>query len=620
MNAGYVRLSRDDDKRNYSSIENQKLIITQYAAAKNVFIDRWYEDDGVSGYIFDRPGFKQLMADLDQDVDTVFVKDFSRLGRHNAKILLLLDEFREKGKRLVAIDDHYDSESSEDDMIGIMTWFNERLVKDTSRKIRHAIEAKQKEGTLRIQPPFGYRRCGKNGENLEIIPQEAECIKKIYELYLQGFGYRKISAYLTEQGIPTPSMERRKRELEEGRNTDRRIAAAWSDSMVRDLLDNDFYVGTFRLKKRARQTVHGKDRRVPKAGQYIFENHHPAIIDKMTFDLVQVLKGKRVKSGYKGSRGQGDDSGIPNLFGSCLFCKDCGSKLTPIARRTSAGIRKYYICSIYNTKGKRFCSRAHLVEEDDLKKDVINYIRMCRNLLFEKIAAYDMKDFSAEKISSNERGKMIQKEIRDAKSQLKVLLVQKIKDVAANPDQEDLMKESYDSLQKELTARIRAMELRYEELQHMTEETFDAKKKFHTGPDVLDDIISRGLLTRKDIEILIERIEVDENGLPEIKLKYSLDDLIHSNVTKELNYYENKKLLAVMRFICEKDDPSFISVRWLSMKFTEMGYSGSKKAVMPYIRMLVEMGVIEPCDNKRKPYIVLKSKEEMEKMKNSTVS
>ena len=95
MNAGYVRLSRDDDKKNYVSIENQKLIISQYAAEHGAFIDCWYEDDGISGYVFDRPGFKQMMADLEKEIDTVYVKDFSRLGRHNARVLLLLDEFKE---------------------------------------------------------------------------------------------------------------------------------------------------------------------------------------------------------------------------------------------------------------------------------------------------------------------------------------------------------------------------------------------------------------------------------------------------------------------------------------------------------------------------------------------
>ena len=126
MTAGYVRLSRDDDKKNYVSIENQKLIITQYATDHGAVIDRWYEDDGVSGYIFDRPGFQQMMADLDQDVDTVYVKDFSRLGRHNAKVLLLLDEFQERGKHLIVIDDNYDSMDSSDGKGGFKDWMQSR--------------------------------------------------------------------------------------------------------------------------------------------------------------------------------------------------------------------------------------------------------------------------------------------------------------------------------------------------------------------------------------------------------------------------------------------------------------------------------------------------------------
>ena len=151
MNAGYVRLSRDDDKRNYVSIENQKLIIRQYAETHGAVINRWYEDDGFSGYIFDRPGFQQLMTDLDNGIDTVYVKDFSRLGRHNAKVLLLLDEFQERSKHLIVIDDNYDSMDSSDDMIGIKTWFNERYVK-AKRSNAPSAPGKKKELSSRGLP------------------------------------------------------------------------------------------------------------------------------------------------------------------------------------------------------------------------------------------------------------------------------------------------------------------------------------------------------------------------------------------------------------------------------------------------------------------------------------
>ena len=608
MNAGYVRLSRDDDKKNYISIEHQKLIINQYAAEQGVVIDRWYEDDGVSGYIFDRPGFQQLMADLEKDIDTVYVKDFSRLGRHNAKVLLLLDEFQERGKHLIVIDDNYDSMDSSDDTIGIKTWFNERYVKDTSKKIKRAIEARQKEGTLMTQPPFGYRRNEKDKTILEIVPKEAENIKLVYELYISGSGYRKIANYLTDQRIPTPSMVRHERELKEGRMTQRSIAAKWTDSMVKDLLDNDFYIGTFRLKKRARNTVHGKDKRVPKEEQYIFRNHHPAIIDKAAFSLVQELKKKRSRTNYRGSHRQWLGSEIPNPFGSCLFCKDCGSRLTPIRRKTSSGERKYYICTIYNTKGKSYCSKAHLIEEEDLLEDVLTYIKMCRSALCEVIVTYDLKDFEAEKKSIEKKRQELHTAISERKNQLKVLLTQKVKDLVVTAGNEKLINETYDSLQKDLLGQIHGLEMQFKELDETAIKTPDVKHKLKNALDVVDKIIARGTLDRRDIELLIERIDVDENGMPEITLKHGLSDLIAYNPAEEMNHRENTIIAVVMKLTSE-DEHGYTSAKYLSEHMTELGFKKTKQSILPYIRLMKELGILEDTDNPLKPYQILKSKE-----------
>lgn len=610
MNAGYVRLSRDDDHKNYVSIENQKLIINQYAADHGAVIDRWYEDDGISGYIFDRPGFQQMMADLDRDVDTVYVKDFSRLGRHNAKVLLLLDEFQERGKHLIVIDDNYDSMDSSDDTIGIKTWFNERYVKDTSKKIKRAIGARQKDGTLMTQPPFGYRRNEKDKTILEIVPQEAENIKLVYELYISGSGYRKIANYLTDQGIPTPSMVRHERELEEGRMTKRSIATKWTDSMVKDLLDNDFYIGTFRLRKRARNTVHGKDKRVPKEEQCIFENHHPAIIDKATFSLVQELKEKRNRTNYRGSRGQWLGSEIPNPFGSCLFCKDCGSRLTPIKRKTSSRERKYYICTTYNTKGKSYCSKAHLIEEEDLMEDVLTYIKMCRNALCEVIATYDLKDFEAEKKSIEEKRQELHTAISERKNQLKVLLTQKVKDLSVAAGNEELINETYDSLQQDLLAQIHGLELQLTELNETAIETPDVKDKLKNALDVVDKIIAGGTLDRRDIELLIDRIDVDENGMPEITLKYGLSNLINYSPADEMNRRENTIIAIVMKLITE-DERGYTSAKYLSEHITDLGFKKTKQSILPYIELMKEMGILEATENPLKPYNIMKLKEEI---------
>jgi site-specific DNA recombinase len=613
MNVGYVRLSRDDDKRNYISIENQKLIINQHTASQGIVIDRWYEDDGVSGYKFDRPGFNKLIADLDKDVDAVYVKDFSRLGRHNAKVLLLLDEFQERGKRLIVIDDNYDSFTPDDDVIGIKTWYNEKYVKDTSKKIRRVLGARQKEGTLLTHVPFGYTRNQKNKELIEVVPQEAEQIQQIYELYMHGAGYRKIATFLTANHIPTPSTIRHQRELEEGKISKRHIASEWSDGMVKDILDNDFYIGTYRLHKRSRATVHGKDKRVPKEEQYIFENHHPAIIDKLTFELVQDMKEKRVRNNYRGSHGQWAGSEIPNPFGTCLFCKDCGNRLTPIIRKTTNGERKYYICITYNSKVKRHCTKAHLINEKDLMEDVVGYIRLCRNSLCEMIATYDLKDFETEKKSVEEKRKEITELIEEQKKQLKSLFAQKVKDIASHTDNEELITESYEALQNDILAHIHALELQLQELNETTLETPDVKQKLSTALEVVDSIIEKGNLNRKDIEILIERIEVDENGLPDIILKYGLSGLIQYSPAEELNKRENKIILTTMKLICE-DTRGFTSAKYLSTKLTDIGYKKSKKSVLPYIQMMIEKGLIESSDNPLKPYTIIKTSEEIEEL------
>ncbi len=613
MNAGYVRLSRDDDKRNYVSIENQKLIINQFAAKSNMIINRWYEDDGISGYKFDRPGFNQLMEDLDKDIDRVFVKDFSRLGRHNAKVLLLLDDFQEHGKQLIVIDDNYDSMQTDDDTIGIKTWYNERYVKDTSKKIKLALNARQKEGTLMTQPPFGYKRNEKDKSKIEIVPKEAEYVKMVYDLYLKGSGYRKIANHLTEKKVPTPSMVRHERELEDGKVTKRLIAAEWSDSMVKDMLRNDFYIGTLRLRKRARSTVHGKDKRVPREEQYSFENNHPAIIDKDSFDLIQDIKEKRLNNNYRGSHGQWMGAKIPNPFGSCLFCKDCGSRLTPIRRTTSNRERKYYICTTYNTKGKRYCSKAHLIEENDLMKDVVTYIKLCRNSLYEVIAAYDMKDFDSKKRTIEEKHSELQAHIDERKKQLKILFSQKVRDLSNVHANEDIVNETYDALQQDILSQIHRLEMQVKELNDTRLKNADVKNKLQNALQIIDKIIKKGILDREDIEILIQHIEVDKYGLPKIELNYGLSGLIKCSPTLEMNRGENEIIYQTMRLIYE-EERGYSSAKYLSKALTDLGYPKSKKSVLPYIGLMMDMGIVEPSNNSLKPYTIVKTKEEIKEL------
>ncbi len=611
MVVGYVRLSRDDDKKNYVSIENQKLIINQFAVNRDMIIDRWYEDDGFSGYSFNRPGFNQLLIDLDKDVDVVIAKDLSRIGRHNAKVLLLLEDFKDRDKRLIIIDDDYDSIEDADDIIGIKTWYNERYVKDASKKIRKVMRARQKEGTLLLGVPFGYTRNDKDKSIVDIQEKEAFIVRKIFDLYLQGNGYRKIASILNEEEIPTPSMMFRQRRLEQGKSCNRRISTIWSDGMISDILKNDFYIGNFRLHKRARGAINGKDKRVDKEEQILFEDNHTPIIDQNTFELVQTIMSKRIKANY---RGQNLKS---NIFGACLFCKDCGSRLTPIIRNKDMN-RRYYICNTYNSKGKRFCEYAHIIKEDELLNDLINYLKLCRNSLKDVIEAYDINDYKDEKDSIEEKRKNIIASIDSNKKQLKTLLSQKAKDLTLIPGNEEIINETYSSLVEDILNKIKEMELQLNSISELGMTNSNAQKKLVTALEIIDDIIERDNIDRRDVEILIEKIIVDLDGMPIIELKYGLSGFVKYNPANELNKKENNIILTTMRLIYE-EERNYTSAKYLSTKLTELGFKKSKKLVLPYIAVMIKMGILKPTENSLKPYDIIVSKEILNHMINNYI-
>ena len=287
--------------------------------------------------------------------------------------------------------------------------------------------------------------------------------------------------------------------------------------------------------------------------------------------------------------------------------------MTPIRRTTSSRERKYYICTTYNTKGKRYCSKSHLIEEEDLMEDVVTYIKLCRDSLCEVIATYDMKDFDSEKRTVEEKRSEIQNQIDERKKQLKVLFTQKVRDLSNAHGNEDIVNETYDALQQDILSQIHGLEMQLSELNDTSLENEDVKDKLQNALQVVDKIIENGILDRKDIEILIERIEVDEDGLPEIELKYGLSGLIKYSPAQEMNRRENEIIYHTMRLIYE-DERGYTSAKYLSKALTDLGYPKSKRSVLPYIGLMMDMGIVEPSDNSLKPYTIVKTKEELQKV------
>ncbi len=491
MTVGYVRLSRDDDGHNYVSIDNQKLILTQYAQANNLTIERWYEDDGFSGYIFNRPAFSRMLEDINKDVTTILVKDFSRLGRHNARVLLFLDDIKKTGCRLIAVDDDYDSSTSDDDLIGIKTWYNERYIKDTSKKIRRALNARQKAGTLIINAPYGYKCDPHDKQKFNIVDSEAKCIREIFDMYISGMGYRRIALSLNDKKILTPSAAR-------GRKLPDNTGIMWTDSMVRSIISNDIYTGVLRLHKRSRIVIHGADRRVPQSQQYIFPSHHPAIISHDIYTRVCQIRASRNNSSFRGK-----SSTTPSdAFAGLLYCSSCNHLLTPITRYSSNRIpHRYYICSLYNSKGKKYCSCSHLVHYEDLTAAVLFYLNLCIKLASDEPVSPDICESHRIKASIINYEEKLTALINSRSAQL------------IKSDTSSIVIECYDRLINETADTLN--NLKYKLAQQQSASTPVVSEKKH-----LQNIIEKESFTSYDLAMLFDKICVYPSGCLDIELHY----------------------------------------------------------------------------------------------------
>ena len=321
---GYCRLSRDEDKENYSSIEEQKRIIKDYASTRNWIIEDkdFYIDDNVSGYTFNRPEFTKMLEKVKGGkIDVVIAKDLSRIGRNNGKVLVLIDEFKNMQKNLILVSEMggtYDVLNDRDDTIGITTWFNERYVKEVSKKVKIGMHKQLEKGILLQGTKFGYLKTAKKGE-LIVDESVRETITTIFDLYEQGLGMRKICHKLNfEYDFLTPSQVIERNLKEKGKTYKKPVKKKWDIYMVKRILKDEIYVGTLITHKTERKDIHKQGKKVKRENQYIFKNHHEAIISKEQFERVQDIMQKRVKNSSIYTKKERD-----YIFGGFLRCGEC---------------------------------------------------------------------------------------------------------------------------------------------------------------------------------------------------------------------------------------------------------------------------------------------------------
>ena len=353
----YERLSRDDELQGESnSISNQKQMLEDFARRNGLPNPTHFTDDGISGTRFDRPGFLAMMEEVEAGrVEAIVIKDMSRLGRDYLKVGQVMEVLRQRGVRLIAINDGVDSLKGDDDFTPFRNIMNEFYARDTSRKIRSVFKSKGMSGKhLTGTVIYGYL-WDENREHWLVDEEAAEVVRRIFSLTLEGYGPYQIACKLSADRIEIPVVHLAR--FNEGVNRSKPVKDpyGWGSSTIVNILKKREYLGhTINFKTRK----HFKDKKshyVSEDEWTIFENTHEAIIDQQTFDLVQKIRSnvRRYPNGW------GEAAPLTGL----LYCADCGGKM--YVHRTNNGRRiSQYTCSNYTkVPCGTLCPTQHRINE-----------------------------------------------------------------------------------------------------------------------------------------------------------------------------------------------------------------------------------------------------------------
>ena len=365
----YERLSRDDNLEGESySIGNQKKLLTKVAKEKGYTNLVHFLDDGISGVTMDRPGFVEMIRQLEQGrAAAVFVKDLSRLGRNYIEVGRLTEEFfPEHDIRLVAVSDNIDTAEGENELAPIRNLFNEWYARDISKKRRISNKIKGNAGEPMGQPPYGYIKDPDNPKRWIVDDEAAQVVRRIYSMTLEGYGTEQIATQLKRDEILTPRAYWLKKGIKRPGKGKQQPATKWNSSTVTKILSLQEYCGDILNFKTYSKSYKNKKRlENDRENWVIFKDVHEPIIERSVFEQVQQKRGK--------IRKRRTNEGEHNMFSGLLVCADCGSNLHFHFNQGNPEI-KYFNCSNY--RGNRgSCTSTHYIRVDFLEQVVLGEIR-----------------------------------------------------------------------------------------------------------------------------------------------------------------------------------------------------------------------------------------------------
>ena len=497
----YERLSRDDNLEGESySIGNQKKLLAKVAKEKGYTNLVHFLDDGISGVTMDRPGFVEMIRQLEQGkAAAVFVKDLSRLGRNYIEVGRLTEEFFPNHDiRLVAVSDNIDTAEGENELAPIRNLFNEWYARDISKKRRISNKIKGNAGEPMGQPPYGYIKDPNDSKHWIVDDEAAQVVRRVYSMTLEGFGTEQIAAQLEKDDVLTPRAYWLTKGIKRPGKGKQQPPTKWNSSTITKILSLQEYCGDILNFKTYSKSYKNKKRiDNDRENWVVFQDVHEAIIERAMYEQVQQKRGK--------IRKRRTNNGEHNMFSGLLVCADCGSNLHFHFNQGNPEI-KYFNCSNY--KGNRgTCTSTHYVRVDFLEEVVLGEIRR-----LTKFASLYEDEFVKAVIGHSQQAEQTDRKLKEKELQTLLARDEEVDGLferiyednvsgKLSDDRFAKMSRRYEDEQKELAEKIKKLrsEIEKQSSRFMTTDMFIGLVRKYTRARKL---------TPRMLNELIEKIEV----------------------------------------------------------------------------------------------------------------
>lgn len=496
----YYRLSRDEDAE-LNSLNNQRNILVEYANANNHEIVGESFDDNVSGMHFNREGISKIYEQVENKaIDAIIVKDLSRLGRHRTQTAMFIDYLREHDVRVLSVTENIDTSNEDDDlMIGFKGIFNDMYARDISKKIRAGYKQKQKNGIV-ITVPLGYFK-DKNTNEIVIVEEEAEIVRKIFDLYLLGYGLKAIAKKLNDEGIKSPQYYQNKMYNKKLPSNKPEITGRylWVNTTVKRILQNEFYIGTVTCHKTYTSKINHIRKALPEEEQFKHVNFAPAIISKEKWEQVQFLLSSKRNNNVRAS-----SSNPCHRYTGLIECGDCGCTFVCKKRKwKDKPERIEYNCNGYHRYGKEHCT-AHRIDEGYLDKLIYDELMSIKD---EALANYksiesDVKKWMSNRGTVTNKLKHLNTSLEQHKSDQKEILLERIRD----REHADI----YTEMLEKCESDIQKLEDEIKSIQDYNSTIKKRKAEMKDSVEIIEEIIKEGAISDANLRLLVNKIIIFE--------------------------------------------------------------------------------------------------------------